>query len=246
MYPSRSTLRVISPTTSVFQSSGCKSSRLCKATHLNIFKTMKHGLENLKPQQYPGQNATDMSLDVTYHCQALTTAGICDHQLHSSILFTFLLADSDEMYHHSLITMKATLEDELKKVRFVEHATGTSHLHSKGLPTLTSVTLLKLSKGIQGCGQVASCCSHIHPLPSPHTCPVLPKGQPTSCLQDKSHDTCNLCSKTGHWVNKCLNKAHFVTRPCSDTAKPNRCFLGPSQHLGHGNSHGNCGHCQEG
>ena len=75
-----------------------------------------------------------MSLDVTYHCQALTTAGICDHQLRSSILSAFLLADGNEMYHHSLITMKATLDNELKKIKFMEHAAGTTHLHDKGLP----------------------------------------------------------------------------------------------------------------
>ena len=42
---------------------------------------MKCELENLKPQQYPGQHITDMSLDVTDHCQALTTAGICNRLL---------------------------------------------------------------------------------------------------------------------------------------------------------------------
>ena len=41
---------------------------------LECFKTMKQELENIKPQQYPGQNIADMSLDITYHCQALTTA----------------------------------------------------------------------------------------------------------------------------------------------------------------------------
>ena len=85
---------------------------------------MKCELENIKPQQYPRQNITDMSLHVTYHCQALTTAGIWDHQLCSSILSAFLLADGDEMYHHSLITMKAT---------FMEYAAGTNHLGNKGL-----------------------------------------------------------------------------------------------------------------
>ena len=100
---------------------------------LEHFKTMKCKIEYLKPQQDPGQNITDMSLDVTYHCQALTTAGICDHQLCLSILSTFLLTNGDEMYHHSLTTMKDTLEDKLKKVRFMEHAAGTTHLCSKGL-----------------------------------------------------------------------------------------------------------------
>ena len=33
---------------------------------LKHFKAMKCELENIKPQQYPGQNVTDMSLDVTY------------------------------------------------------------------------------------------------------------------------------------------------------------------------------------
>ena len=43
---------------------------------LECFKTVKEELENIKPQQYQGQNITNMSLDVAYHCQALTTAGI--------------------------------------------------------------------------------------------------------------------------------------------------------------------------
>ena len=100
---------------------------------LKHFKTMKHELENIRPQQYAGQNIADMSLDVTNHCQALTTGGVWDHQLCLSILSTFLLAADDEMYHHSVITMKPTLEDELKKVA------------TKNLPMPTFVTLLKLS-----------------------------------------------------------------------------------------------------
>ena len=51
--------------------------------------------------------------------------------------------------------------------------------------------------------------------------------------------------KKGHWVNECLNKAHFVTKPCSDTAKPNRCSSGPSQCPGCGDSCGNHRYCQE-
>ena len=92
---------------------------------------MKFELENHKLQQYLGQNTADMSLGMTYHCQVLTTAGIWDNQLCLSILSAFLLANSDEMYWPSLITMKATLKDELVKVRFTEHAAGTAHLHSK-------------------------------------------------------------------------------------------------------------------
>ena len=71
---SRGTLRLMSPMTFACPLHGCKSSKLCKVTCLN-FKTMKCELENLKLQQYQGQNIADMSLDVTYHCQALTTAG---------------------------------------------------------------------------------------------------------------------------------------------------------------------------
>ena len=61
---------------------------------LECFRTMKCKLDNLKPQQYHGQNIADMSLDETYHCQVLTTAGIWDHQLCLSILSAFLLIDS--------------------------------------------------------------------------------------------------------------------------------------------------------
>ena len=60
---------------------------------------MKSNLENIKLQQYPGLNIADISLDVTYHFQALTTVGVWDRQLYVSILSTFLLIDGDEMYH---------------------------------------------------------------------------------------------------------------------------------------------------
>ena len=74
-----------------------------------------------------------MSLDVTYPCHAVTTAGMWDHQVCLSILSAFLLADGNEMYCYSLTTMKATLEDELKKVQFMEHTAGTTCLSNKGL-----------------------------------------------------------------------------------------------------------------
>ena len=86
---------------------------LLQSDLLKHFKTMTHELAKLELQQYPGQNITHMSLDVTYHCQALTTDGIWDHQLCSSILSTFLLAYGDEMYCHALITRKATMEHKL-------------------------------------------------------------------------------------------------------------------------------------
>ena len=39
--------------------------------------------------------------------------------------------------------MKVTLEDELKKVKFMEHATGMTHLHDKGL---TNADICDLTK----------------------------------------------------------------------------------------------------
>ena len=42
-------------------------------------------------KQYPGQNVTDMSLDLTYHWQALTTAGVWDHCAWASFLPSSLL-----------------------------------------------------------------------------------------------------------------------------------------------------------
>ena len=146
-------------------SSGCRPSRPCKVTHLNVLK-MKHELENTKPQQYPGQNIANMSLDVTYHCQALTTAGIWDHQLCLNILSTFLLADGDEMYCHSLITMKATLEDKLKKVRFMEHVAGTTHLCSKGL-TYTDICDLAETQYKEAKGVVSGLLPHMPRTPRP-------------------------------------------------------------------------------
>ena len=116
-----------------------------QSSSLKCFKTMKCKLESIKLQQYQGQNITDMLLDVTYHCQGLTTAGIWDHQLCSSILSAFLLANGDEMYHHSLITMKSTLEDKLKKVRFMIILLEPPTFTAKDLPMPTFVTLLKLS-----------------------------------------------------------------------------------------------------
>ena len=53
------------------------------------------------------------------------------------------LTNGNELYCHSLITVKVTLEDELKKVRFMEHAAGMTHLLSKGL---TSTDICDLTK----------------------------------------------------------------------------------------------------
>ena len=197
-----------------------------------------------------------MSLDAAYNCQALTTAGIWDHQICLSILSAFLLTDGDEMYCHSLITMKATLEDELKKVRFMEHAAGTAHLNDKGLTYANICDLAETwyqeAKGV-GKWPPATHAKDSKVLPSTFTqtevhvvIQCFQKGQTTSKPCNKSNDTCNLCGEKQHWANKCPNKAHFTMKPCSDTAKPNRCSLGHSRCPGCGNSHWNHGHCQEG
>ena len=174
-----------------------------------------------------------MSMDVTYHCQALTTADICDHQLCLSILLAFLLAGGDVLYCHSLITMKVTLEDKLKKVRFMEHATGMTHLHDKGL-TYTDIcnlaeTQCQESKGV-GKWPPATHTKDSKAPPSSFTrneahslVQCFQKGQSASRSCNKRNSTWNVCGEKGHWVNKCPNKAHFATKPCSDTAKPNRC-----------------------
>ena len=120
--------------------------QVIKALHTNslkCFKTMKCKLEKIKPQQFPGQNVADMSLDMTYHCQALTTAGICNHQLCLTILYTFLLTNCNELYCHSLINMKVILEDKLRMVRFMEPTAGITHLCSNGL---TSADICDLAK----------------------------------------------------------------------------------------------------
>ena len=117
--------------------------------------------------------------------------------------------------------MKATLEDQLKKVRFMEHATGTAHLHSKGLTYADIRDLAKTqyqeSKDV-GKWSPAPNAKDTKALPSSHTQAEVhtvvqhfQKGQPTSCLQDKSNKTCNLCGEEGHLANKCLNKACFET-----------------------------------
>ena len=111
-----------------------------------------------------------MSLVVTYHCQALSTLGIWDHQLCSNILSAFFLANGDEMYHHSLTTMKSTLDDRLKKVRFIEHATGTTHFVTKDLPMLTFVTSPKLSTKKPRVW-VSGLLPHMPRTPSPHLLP---------------------------------------------------------------------------
>ena len=136
-----------------------------------------------------------MMLDVTYNCQALTTAGIWDHQLCSSILLGFLLNDCDELYCHSLITMKVTLEDKLKKVRFIEHAAGMTHLHSKGL-TYTDIcdlaeTQYEEAKGVGKWPPATQPRTpRHHLLPSPAM-----KSTPWSKL-------INGC--TFHWCSKCM------------------------------------------
>ena len=160
------------------------------------------------------------------------------------------------MYCHSLTTMMAILEEELKKVSFMECAARTTHLHSKGF-TYTdihnlAVTWYQESKGVgkwpptthaKDSKALPSSFAHakVHALVQ-----CFEQGQSTSCLQDKSNNTCNLCGKKGHWVNKCPNKACFTTKAHSNTTKPNGCSSGPSQHPGHRNSRGNHGYHQEG
>ena len=145
---------------------------------LKCFKTMK--FEQHQATQYPGQKVTDTSLDVTHCCQALTTAGIWDHQLHSSILFAFLLTNGNELYCHSLITLKVTREDELKKARFMEHAAGITHLHSKGLSYADIVTLPELGTKKPKVW-VSGLLPHIPRTPRHHLLPSpMPKSMPLS------------------------------------------------------------------
>ena len=196
-----------------------------------------------------------MSLDVTYPCHAVTTACMWDHQVCLSILSAFLLADGNEMYCHSLTTMKATLEDELKKVQFMEHTAGTTCLSNKGL-TYTNIcdlteTLYQESKCV-GMWPPATPAKDSNTLPSTFTqteahalVQCFQKGQTTPKPCDKSNDTCNLCGEKGRWANECRNKLCFTTKPCSDTSKPNGYSSGPSRHPGCGNP-GNHGHHQEG
>ena len=73
---------------------------------------MKHKLENIKLQQYPGQNVTDMSLDMDYHWQALTTADISDHQLLNSSPVTSVIAP----IHASSVPSIHLSDDEYQKI----------------------------------------------------------------------------------------------------------------------------------
>ena len=109
----------------------------------------------------------------------------------------------------------------------MEHAAGMTHLHSKGL-TYTDIcnlaeTQYQEAKGV-GKWPPATHSKASKALPSSFTCAKVhalvqcfQRGQPTSQLQDKCKDTCNLCSKK---ANKCLNKAQFTMKPHSKTAKP--------------------------
>ena len=149
-----------------------------ESNSLKHFTTMKRELENIKPQQYPGQHVSNMSLDVTYHCQSLTTAGILDHQLCLSILSAFLLTNVTEMYHHSLITMKATPKDKLKKDSWsmpLEPPTFTT----KDLPMSAFVTSLYLGtkkSRVWVCGLLPHMPRtprhHILPSPKPKSVPL--------------------------------------------------------------------------
>ena len=168
-----------------------------------------------------------------------------EYQLCSSILSGFLLANGDELYCHSLITMKVTLEDELKEVRFMEHAAQMTHLCSKGLNYADICDLNKTwyqeAKGV-GEWPPAAHVKDSKATSSSFTCneahsliQCFQKGQSTSWLCDKSNDTCNICREKGHWANECPNKPCFTMKPHSNTSKPNRCSSGPSSHPGHRN-----------
>ena len=128
----------------------------------------------------------------------------------------------------------------------MEHSAGTTNLHSKGLTYANVCDLVETwyqkSKGV-GEWPHSPHAKDSKALPSSFTqakvhalVQCFEKGQSTSHPQDKSGDTYNLCSEKGHWVNNCLTKACFMTKPCSDTTKPNGYPSGPSQCLLHGNS----------
>ena len=155
---------------------------------------MKQEVENIKPQQYPGQNVADMSLDVTCHCQALTTAGIWDHQLCSSILLASLLTNGNELYYHSLITIKGTLEDELKKVRFMEHATGMNHLHNQGL-TYTDICDLTETQYQEAKG--------------------VGKWPPTAHTKDSKAPPSSFTCNEAHSLVQCFQMGLSTSRPCN-------------------------------
>ena len=126
-----------------------------------------------------------------------------DKILIPSILSAFLFTNGDEMYHHSLITMKVTLEDKFKKVRVMEYAAGTTYLSDKGL-TYTSICELAETQYEEAKG-VGKWPPAMHPKDSKALMPStfteanvyvavqhFQKGQSSFKLHDKSNDNCNL------------------------------------------------------
>ena len=138
----------------------------------------------------------------------------------------------------------------------MEHAAGMTHLCNKGL-TYADIcnpakTWCQEAKAV-GKWPPATHTKDSKALPSSFThneahslVQCFQKGPSASQPHDKSKDTCDLCGEKAHWANECLNKACFVTKPCSDTANHIGHSLGPPRCPGHRNSHGNNGHCQEG
>ena len=138
--------------------------------------------------------------------------------------------------------MKVTLEDKLKFVRFMEHATGMTDLLDKGF-TYADIcdhaeTQYQEAKGVAKWPASAHAkdskapsssftCNKAHSLVQ-----FFQKRQSASWPCDKSNNTCNLCRETGCWANQCPNKAHFTMKPHTDTTMPNRCSFGPSSHPG--------------
>ena len=140
-------------------------------------------------------------IQVIKSLQSDITAGIWDDQLCSSILSTLLLTDGNGIYHHSLITMKATLEGKLKKVRFMEHATGNTHLHNKGL-TYTNISDLAKTQYQEALGvgkwPPPAHAKDSEALPSTFRYTLnqcFQKGQTTSKPCNKSNDTCHFVEK---------------------------------------------------
>ena len=155
-----------------------------------------------------------------------------------SILSAFLLTNGDEMYCHSLITMKATLEDlepptfTAKDLRMLTFVTS-SKLGTKKPRVWVSGLLLHMPRTPR---------HYLLPSPKPKSMPLSNAFRRASPLP--SHATLVTFAErqdiglTNVWTTVALQQS-LMTKPNGHSSEASRC-------PGHRNSCGSHGHCQEG
>ena len=198
------------------------------------FKDMEKEVRSLQPQQFSGQNITEMCLSIFKHCKGLTAAGVYDHQLNSKIIQNLLLTDGNDQYKFTLLQQQEKLNKALQAVRFMTKIEANEYLISRQL-TFGDICCLAEDRYRQALGDNSwGPASNLKDSKTPPG--AFSYAQLNALIEqfqgkqqrDKSNDIWHHCVQKGHWANECPNRAN-VTRPianrgrdCNNVRRPGR------------------------